>query len=622
MKKRFLYFLLLTVFLFQQTVYPVGSGEDSSIKQALKDYFDYRYKMISSLTMDEGFNNLLSEELLSAEDMLNEADVLDTIIQYRKSQYNDLRMKKYNYSLTYESIEASQEKASVILSENVDFYFNCAPTVKNSQTIDHKIILKSSGKKWLVLSDDYYDNDGIKKLLEKNFTQSTASKDEVKKKALDDLKNQSQARIGKLEKIMESYKDEKYMVFFLGKPIAYTSGKTEEIDKGTGLAPVVVNGRTLLPMRFLCEKLGAAVTWDSTTVTAEIKSDSFNITIKSGEKSMSVNGGEYPLDVPAQIISNRIMLPLRAIADAVGKKVFWDNHGLIIISENEFDNNKNNKLVNDLNNFFRSLYTKSDFPRIDGSTATYPLSMEIGKELLGLDEIGVKGFITHNTTHNAYVNLINKKADIIFVTPPSQDELDLAKKSGVELEIIPICKEGFVFLTNINNPVKSLTSKQVRDIYQGKITNWKEVGGEDEKIIPYQREANSGSQTLMESIVMKGLTMTEPPKEHIVIGMGDLIDRVADYSNAKNALGYSVYYYASQMYTSRDVKFMAIDGVEPGKQSIKSGSYPFIVNYYAVLRKGDSSNSGAKKLLDWILGNEGQGIVDKSGFVPVNDIVD
>jgi phosphate transport system substrate-binding protein len=620
MKKRFLYFLILAVFLFQQTVYPVGSGEESSIKQALKDYFDYRYKMISSLTMDEGFNTLLSDELLSAKDMLNEADVVDTIIQYRKAQYNDLKINKYNYSLTYESIETEQEKASVNLSENVDFYFNCAPTVKNSQTIDHKIVLKRSGQKWLILSDDYYDNDGIKKLLEKNFVQSTLSKDEIKKKVLDELKNQSQARIGKLEKIMESCKDEKYMVFFLGKPIAYSSGKVEEIDKGTGLSPVVVKGRTLLPMRFLCEKLGAEVTWDSAAKTAQIKSDSFNIMVKSGEKSMSVNGRDYPLDVPAQIINNRIMLPLRAIADAVGKKVFWDDRGLIIISDNELDKTQNTKLVNDLADFFQSLYTKSDFPRIDGSTATYPLSMEIGKELLGLDEIGVKGFITHNTTHNAYVNLINKKADIIFVTPPSQDELDLAKKSGVELEIVPICKEGFVFLANINNPVKSLTSKEIRDIYQGKITNWKEVGGEDAKIIPYQREPNSGSQTLMESIVMKGLTMMTPPKEHLVIGMGELIDRVADFSNAKNALGYSVYYYASQMYTSRDVKFLAIDGVEPGKQTIKSDKYPFIVNYYAVLRKGDSTNSGAKKLLDWILGDEGQGIVDKSGFVPVNDI--
>lgn len=619
MKKLILVLLLAASILFQQLVYSSNADPQSSVKLAISQYFDYRYKMLSSLSSDEGFKSLLDLDIAKDESMPDEADILNTIIEYRKSQYNDLRMKKFSYNIVYENIEASEDKAILLLSEKVDFYFNCAPTVKNSQSIDHKIILKKSGEKWLVLSDDYIDNDGIKKLFQKYFMESTSSVLEIKKKVLDELKNQSLFRLSRLESIMKGFEKEICSVLFVGKPIAYNSGTIGEIEKGSGLSPIVINGRSLLPMRYICEGLGAKVDWDDSTKTAVIKSDNFSMTVKPGEKSMIVDGSTTPLDVPAQIISGRILLPLRAIANAAGKNVFWDERGLIILCSKEFDIAKNTKLIEGLVGFYQSLYTKTDFPKIDGSTATYPLSMEMGKELLGLDDTGVKGFITHNTTHNAYVNLINKKADIIFVTKPSKEELDLAKKNGVELDVIPICKEGFVFLTNINNPVKTLTSKQIRDIYQGKITNWKEVGGDDAAIIPYQREPNSGSQTLMESVVMNGITLTEPPKEHIVIGMGDLIDRVADFSNAKNSLGYSVYYYASQMYKSRDVKFLAIDNVEPGKQSIKEGKYPFIVNYYAVLRKDESDSSNARKLLKWLLSSEGQNIVDKSGLVPVKN---
>jgi phosphate transport system substrate-binding protein len=165
-------------------------------------------------------------------------------------------------------------------------------------------------------------------------------------------------------------------------------------------------------------------------------------------------------------------------------------------------------------------FTMDTYPRVDGSTATIPLSEAVACELLGLSKEESTNFIKHNTTHYAYENLIKNKADIVFVTEPSAEELNMAQAANVELEVIPIVKEAFVFLVNVDNPVNSLSSNQIRDIYEGKILNWKEVGGKDEEIIPYQREANSGSQTLMEQIVMKGRKIMEPPKKLMVMGMG------------------------------------------------------------------------------------------------------
>lgn len=262
-------------------------------------------------------------------------------------------------------------------------------------------------------------------------------------------------------------------------------------------------------------------------------------------------------------------------------------------------------------------FNKESYPRVDGSTATIPLSEAFAAELLSLKPEEAKKFIKHNTTHNAYVNLIEGKADIIFVTEPSTDELKLAKTAGIDLEVIPIVKEAFVFLVNKENPVDTISVKQLQDVYQGKITNWKELGGQDKEIIPYQRPENSGSQTIMLNMVMKGLRIMDTPTELRPGGMAELIEVVAAYDNSDKALGYSVYYYANSMYNKETIKFVKVNGVQPNNENIKSDKYPFTSAYYAVLKKSEPEDSGARKLLAWILSDQGQKLAEKSGYVPL-----
>jgi len=262
-------------------------------------------------------------------------------------------------------------------------------------------------------------------------------------------------------------------------------------------------------------------------------------------------------------------------------------------------------------------FTKETYPKVDGSTATIPLSQNIAKELLSLSKEDAEKFIKHNTTHNAYVNLIDGKADIIFVTEPSADELKLAKDKGIELEVVPVVKEAFVFLVNKSNPVDGISVQQLQDIYQGKIKNWRELGGEDKEIIAYQRPQNSGSQTIMENQVMKGLKIADAPKELKPSEMEGLIKVIASYDNSDRALGYSVYYYANSMYSKDTIKFLKLNGVEPNNKNISSGSYPFASAYYAVLNKKLPVDSNARKLLKWILSDDGQKLAETSGYVPL-----
>ena len=205
------------------------------------------------------------------------------------------------------------------------------------------------------------------------------------------------------------------------------------------------------------------------------------------------------------------------------------------------------------------IFTIENYPKIDGSTATLPLAQAYKSAFTGTDIEKVD--VSHSKTHNAYVNLIDKKSDLILVTYPSEEEKKLAKDAGIELEIVPVVKEAFVFFVNKENIIDNLMLNQIQDIYSGKITNWKEVGGADAQILAYQRPQNSGSQSGMLSLVMQGIKMKEPEKETIAQSMVDIVDVISDYQNKDNAIGYSYYYYITTMYSKDQIKLLSVNGI-------------------------------------------------------------
>lgn len=251
--------------------------------------------------------------------------------------------------------------------------------------------------------------------------------------------------------------------------------------------------------------------------------------------------------------------------------------------------------------------------KIDASLATQPLT---DAYIEGLDNFNIKA--DYSNTDPAYTKLINKEVDLIVVTEPSKEELERASKAGVELEVTPVVNEGFVFYTNKNNKVDSLTLEQIQKIYTGEITNWKEVGGEDASIIAYQRPVNSGSQTGILSLVMKGKKMKEPTTTEYVESMAGIIDVVSNYENGKDAIGYSYYYYATAMYGNENMKFFSVDGVQPNHDTIKNESYPLITAYYIVTLKGNE-NETVSALKDAMLASKGQEIARNAGYVEIGD---
>jgi len=256
--------------------------------------------------------------------------------------------------------------------------------------------------------------------------------------------------------------------------------------------------------------------------------------------------------------------------------------------------------------------------RLDGSTATLPLGAA-ALAALGLDTTQM----TFNKTDEAYQNLIAGDKDLILVTAPSAGELQAAKDAGVELEVIPVVKDGLVFLANTANPVNNLTGEQIRQIYSGKITNWSAVGGLDAAIIPYQRQVNSGSQTLFLALAMGATKPTTAPSELRPAGMGELVDVISEYDNGPAAIGYSVFYYATEMYLKDNVKLLSVDGIPATAQTISDGTYPYVTNYFAVVRADTPASAEARQVVTWLLSPAGQKVASRANYVPLDaaDIV-
>lgn len=281
-------------------------------------------------------------------------------------------------------------------------------------------------------------------------------------------------------------------------------------------------------------------------------------------------------------------------------------------SISDTDQDSTDLVVNNIPKFQRE-----DYPRVDGSTATLPLSYALYEHSTDSSEEEAMANIIHTKTSNSYYELMNGYTDLLVVYEPSEEVKAAMEESDVKLQLKPIGKDALVFMTNSANPVSSLSSSQIVDIYSGKISNWKEVGGADLEILNFQRPVNSGSQTLMEKLVMKGVELEEALDEMRPSSMGDILEDIASYNNTANALGFSVYFYAQNMYQVPGLRFMEVDQVLPANESIKSGEYPYVNDFYAVIREDEPEDSPAHQLFDWLTTSDGQKLIEDLGYVGV-----
>lgn len=315
-----------------------------------------------------------------------------------------------------------------------------------------------------------------------------------------------------------------------------------------------------------------------------------------------------------------VSVVLLLIISVVINKVIKDyNESIPIVKEtkvviNDYLPFSNNSKIAKLSTV-SSLRLNDQLPRIDGATALYPLYSSFVNATYPVNDYDpTNSTVLCSTTQKAYENLFDGKTDIIFCAEPSKEQMKNAQQKGVNIKLTPIGKEAFVFFVNSQNSVDTISSKDIIGIYSGRITNWKSVGGKNSPIKVFQRPENSGSQTILHKI-MGEEELIPPLKNEIIDGMGGIIEKTADYKNYKNAIGYSFLYYSTQMIQNGSIKVLSIDNVKPSKETITDGTYPFTSTFYAITLDNQTENT--KRLINWILSDQGQYLVEQTGYVPI-----
>lgn len=205
--------------------------------------------------------------------------------------------------------------------------------------------------------------------------------------------------------------------------------------------------------------------------------------------------------------------------------------------------------------------------------------------------------------------LLNKTTDIAMASRSmKQSEIDKAKELGIGIEEIVLGFDGITLIVNQENPVKDLDSITLGKIFRGEITNWKDIGGEDAKIVALSRDSSSGTHEFFkEHIIRDGENNNlEYGSEILYMPSNEAIKQ--EVKSNKYAIGY-----IGMGYMDSSVHSLSIDGIAPSKENVSNKTYPIAREVYWYV---PSQRTGTmKELVDFATSNEGQSIVEDEGFI-------
>ena len=271
----------------------------------------------------------------------------------------------------------------------------------------------------------------------------------------------------------------------------------------------------------------------------------------------------------------------------------------------------------DLNGLYSELFADGDFPVMDSSTARKPLVQNIYR-FFCLDTGYGGAEPLCSTTHGAWLNIADKKADIALLAAPTEEEKTYLKEQGVEVEMKLYGGDGLVFIGNSACGVTDLTLDEVRAIFRGEITNWSELGGADHAIRVLYRDDQSGSQRLFEKMVFKG----EDVPDYEALGFERLDEMSALVSACLDdpyAIGYSIMTYLNDVYSNEALLAFSLNGYSATPENVRTGDYPLGTKGYVVIRSDEPEDSPARRLYNWFGSPLSDTFLTSCGITPLSE---
>ena len=217
--------------------------------------------------------------------------------------------------------------------------------------------------------------------------------------------------------------------------------------------------------------------------------------------------------------------------------------------------------------------------------------------------------------------MLFRSGSIAGLTELGSDKIDLAasclshlSKPSVGFTFIPVAWDALVFITNKSNPVKNITPQQVKEIYDGKITNWKQLGGSDLKLTSYisTPEGLGGIGEALEKYILNGKRPLKQANSSMQVSSVSIWEQLV----GKNAEGFASTGFGSAR--RRNVRMLSVNGVSPTKTTIISGKYPYKRYLYLVLTK--DAKPEVNKFVDFALSKKGQSLISSYGIPSLSEI--
>jgi phosphate transport system substrate-binding protein len=367
-----------------------------------------------------------------------------------------------------------------------------------------------------------------------------------------------------------------------GAGISAAADITLEIDGKivpADVAPMVKNGAVLVPLKVISETLGAAVSWNPTERQAAVVTAGYTVVLTIGSNTYTVNGSAKTLDVPADIINGRTLVPARALAEAIGAEV-------------NYDASANKASVKYFSNMSGAI-------KVSGSTTVLPIMQTAADNLLAINNdlsIAVAG-----GGSGAGVKDTQSGANNVGMS-----SRDLTADELTELNPVAVAADGIAIIVHPGNPVQNLTKEQAAKIFLGEIKNWQEVGGKNAPILVQTRETGSGTLATLEELLLDkaAVVTTATP-----FTSSPLIKQAV--AQSENAIGFD-----SIGFVDNTVKALSLDNISAGAETVKSGAYPLSRSLY-VFTKNRATGVNAK-LIDYLRTLDVQSnIVQKEGYISI-----
>ncbi len=242
---------------------------------------------------------------------------------------------------------------------------------------------------------------------------------------------------------------------------------------------------------------------------------------------------------------------------------------------------------------------------VKGSTTVLPITQKAAEIFKEKEDISVS--IEGSGSGNGIKALLDGTTDIANASRAMKDkELDAAQKKGLKIKEIVCAFDMIVPVVHPSNGVKNLTLDQMKGIYDGSITNWKQVGGKDENIVVISRDTSSGTYEVWHKLVLKKADVRKDAL--LQASNGAVVSAVAENPKAIGYIGFG--------YISESVKPLMVNSIEGTIENGKSGKYPISRKLFMYVNENQYSEE-AKSFVDFILSDEGQKIVKEVGYIPL-----